>query len=313
MALSRRDSRAKSEEVALVKAALGEAVRCDEPIGQRSTYRVGGSAALFVEIGSQSVLQAVCAAVQRSGIEVLVLGEGSNVLISEAGFPGLCVSLGEGFSGIEIDADAAEVEAFGGLAYPVLARRSVAACLGGMEWAVGIPGSVGGAVAMNAGGHGSETAQHLLRARLVDLSSGDSRLVAGSELAFSYRHSSVGSADLVLSASFSLRRQARATGEAALAEIVSWRRAHQPGGRNAGSVFTNPPGDAAGRLIEAAGLKGYRVGSAAVSEKHANFFQLDSNGKADDVQRLIEEVRGLVAERLGVSLVTELRLIGFSR
>jgi len=131
-------------------------------------------------------------------------------------------------------------------------------------------------------------------------------------LGFGYRSSALGPDDVVVWAEFGLSHGDPAAGRAAIAEIVRWRRQHQPGGSNAGSVFTNPPGDAAGRLVEAAGLRGVRLGSARVSEKHANFIQADEGGSADDVKRLIDHVRELVAERCSVELSTEVRLIGFA-
>jgi UDP-N-acetylmuramate dehydrogenase len=131
-------------------------------------------------------------------------------------------------------------------------------------------------------------------------------------LAFSYRTSSVTPSQVVVSATFGVQRGDADRGRAAVAEIVRWRRQHQPGGSNAGSVFTNPPGDSAGRLVEAAGLKGFALGTARVSEKHANFIQADDGGSADDVKRLTDHVRGAVAERFGVVLSTEVRLVGFA-
>jgi UDP-N-acetylmuramate dehydrogenase len=164
---------------------------------------------------------------------------------------------------------------------------------------------------MNAGGHGSDISKTLVSARIVDLRTGDDRAVATDELALGYRTSSLSSHDLVVGATFALAPGDRAASEAQIADIVRWRREHQPGGSNAGSVFTNPPGDSAGRLIDAAGLKGHRVGSAHVSPKHANFFQADEGGSADDVVALIEEVQQIVEERMGVRLHPELRLVGF--
>src|SRR5205823_14836182 len=132
-----------------------------------------------------------------------------------------------------------------------------------------------------------------------------------SQLDLRYRHSNLEPCDVVVEARFALTRGDSVRSLAEVAEIVRWRREHQPGGQNAGSVFTNPPGDSAGRLIEMAGLKGHRIGSASVSTKHANFFQADPGGSADDVRALVDDVRRVVAERVGVTLQTELRLIGF--
>ncbi len=288
---------------------LGPLAERDRPIGELTTYRVGGRAALYSEPGSISDLERLDGAVAETAIPVLVVGKGSNLLVSDGGFAGLCVRLGDGFAGVEIEADL--VRAGGAVAYPVLARRTAAAGLTGLEWAVGIPGSVGGAVRMNAGGHGAQTSEVLVECRISSLGGGAERLVAANALDLSYRHSSIGPYDVVTEATYRLARGDAAASAARIDEIVRWRREHQPGGQNAGSVFTNPPGDAAGRLIEAAGLKGFRIGSAVVSDRHANFVQADPGGSADDVKRLIDKVRALVAERLGAELSTELRLVGF--
>ena len=164
---------------------------------------------------------------------------------------------------------------------------------------------------MNAGGHGSETAERLERFCFVDLHGGEAEVAGVDRLDYSYRHSSVAPHHVVLWAEFAVSKGDPQSSEAEIAEIVRWRREHQPGGQNAGSVFTNPPGDSAGRLIEMAGLKGHRIGSASVSTKHANFFQADPGGSADDVRALVDDVRRVVAERVGVTLQTELKLIGF--
>jgi UDP-N-acetylmuramate dehydrogenase len=238
-----------------------------------------------------------------------VIGKGSNLLVADGGWDGVCVHLGDAFASIDIEGR--EVVAGGAAAYPVLARRAGAAGLSGMEWAVGIPGSVGGAVAMNAGGHGAETADRLVGCRVVDLAAGVDRCSLASELNLSYRRSSITAHELVVSARFRLEHGDVATSAVRIAEIVRWRRENQPGGQNAGSVFTNPPDDSAGRLIDAAGLKDLRISSASVSEKHANFIQADPSGSADDVRRLVEAVQHAVAERLGVELEVELRMVGW--
>ena len=300
-----------SDGVELASRLLGARARHDVPIGPLTTYRVGGPAALFAEVTSEDDVRAVAAAVSGSDVPVLVVGRGSNLLVADAGFPGLAITLGGVFADLELTAT--EVRAGGAVSLPVLARRTAAAGLTGLEWAVGVPGSVGGAVRMNAGGHGSDVSGTLLRCRLVDLATGRDRDVAKDDLALGYRSSAVSSHDVVLHASFALVRGDRGASEAEIADIVRWRRENQPGGSNAGSVFTNPPGDSAGRLIDAAALKGHRVGSAHVAPKHANFFQADEGGSADDVLALIEEVQRLVEERMGVRLEPELRLIGFGR
>ncbi|HVL27765.1 MAG TPA: UDP-N-acetylmuramate dehydrogenase [Acidimicrobiales bacterium] len=295
--------------VAAAAAVLGERARRDRPLGPLTTYRVGGPAALAVDARHEGDLEAVARAVAASGLPVLVVGRGSNLLVADAGFSGIAVTLGEGFA--TLDVEGLTVRAGGAVTLPVLARRTAAAGLTGLEWAVGVPGSVGGGVRMNAGGHGSDISRTLVSARVFDLGAGrpGERPAAGLELG--YRRSALGPTDVVVAATFSLEAGERAAAEAEVAEVVRWRREHQPGGPNAGSVFTNPPGDAAGRLIEAAGLKGFRVGSAAVSTKHANFIQVDAGGRADDVRTLMVVVQERVFEQAGVRLHPEVHLVGF--
>ncbi len=288
---------------------LGTLARRDAPLGALTTYRVGGPAALLVTVSDELVLRAVVDAVVVTGIDVLVVGKGSNLLVADAGFPGLAVVLGDAFAAVEVTGTAVEAGAAASL--PVVARRSVAAGLRGFEWAVGVPGSIGGAVRMNAGGHGSDMAAVLVGVRVADLRTGEDGWVAATDLHLGYRTSNVAPHQLVLGARLALSLGDVERGTAELAEIVAWRRAHQPGGANAGSVFTNPPGDSAGHLIEAAGAKGLRRGTAAVSTKHANFIQTDDGGRAADVLALMRDVQALVAATAGVDLIPETRLVGF--
>ncbi len=290
--------------------ALGELARERVPIGPLTTYRVGGEAAVFVELSSENDLTRLLSVLSPMSVPVLVLGKGSNLLVADAGFAGVCVRLGEAYSQVQMEGS--DVIAGGACAYPVLGRRSAAAGLTGLEWAVGIPGSVGGGVRMNAGGHGAETSERLVGARVVDLATGEDRWRSPADLELSYRHSAVGPSDLVLHGRYGLEEGDAEESSRQIADIVRWRRQNQPGGQNAGSVFTNPPGDSAGRIIEQVGLKGYRIGTAMVSEKHANFIQADPGGSADDVRRVVEGVRRQVSDRLGVELAVELRLVGWA-
>jgi len=294
-----------------VAAQLGPRATRHAPLGSRTTYRVGGRAGVLVEADHEDDLSAVHDALvsARVPIPLLVLGEGSNLLVADAGFPGIVVRLGAGFAWDEIAGTV--VRAGGAQKLPVVARRSAAAGLHGLEWGVGIPGSVGGALRMNAGGHGSDVAAVLSRFRLVDLGTGQGVEAGPGRLALGYRTSSLGAGEVVVWAEFSLQAGERARAEKTVADIVAWRRANQPGGSNAGSVFVNPPGDSAGRLVESAGLKGLRMGTAQVSTKHANFIQADKGGLADDVWRLVEHVRSEVAARTGVTLEPEVRMVGF--
>lgn len=287
-----------------------------------NTYRVGGPVAVLVRVHDAEALATVADAARRHRPRLLVIGRGSNLLVSDAGFSGLVVVLEGDFETIDAPeqstraprADTEALRAGGAVPLPVLARRAAAGGLAGLEFYVGIPGSVGGAVRMNAGGHGRETVEVLRRAWVLDLLDADAppiaseRDVAGLELA--YRHSNLRPSEVVTAAEFTVTRDDPAACEARVAEIVRWRREHQPGGQNAGSVFRNPPGDSAGRLIDAAGLKGLRVGGAVVSEKHANFFQADAGATARDVLDLVAEVQRRVAETSGVELVPELHVVG---
>ncbi|MGH9293396.1 MAG: UDP-N-acetylmuramate dehydrogenase [Acidimicrobiales bacterium] len=315
--------------LAEVASALGGLCRRGVPLGPLTTYRVGGPAALFVEVGNEGELERLMEALAGHAVDLLVVGKGSNLLVADSGWPGVAIRLAGEFarigSGGGLTAGpgaggspgpgrgitAGELTAGGGAAYPVLARRASSAGGGGMEWAVGIPGSVGGAVRMNAGGHGAQTSDRLVACRVVGLRSGTSSWRPAAALALGYRTSSIAASELVVEATFRLDAGDTAESNARIAEIVSWRRANQPGGQNAGSVFTNPDGDSAGRLIEAAGLKGLRVGSAAVSAKHANFVQADEGGSADDVAKVVATVREQVSRRLGVDLEVELQMLGF--
>jgi UDP-N-acetylmuramate dehydrogenase len=296
-------------DVETLRRRLGGLARSDHPLGALTTYRVGGTAALLVEPDGEEELLEVARALRGLDVPVLVIGRGSNLLVADRGFDGLVIRLGSAFEGLDIERT--DVRAGAALSLPVLARRTAAAGLTGLEWAVGVPGSVGGAVRMNAGGHGSDTAATLVGYRWVDLSSAAVGEGGAERLGFGYRHTTLRSTEVVVAGSYRLESGDPATGAAAIDEIVRWRRANQPGGSNAGSVFTNPPGDSSGRLIDACGLKGFRLGTAEVSPKHANFIQADRGGSADDVWRLIEYVRAAVAEASGVVLATELRLVGF--
>jgi UDP-N-acetylmuramate dehydrogenase len=295
--------------IASTAQRLGDLARSRVPLGPLTTYRVGGPAALLATIEEEADLARVAATAAATGVDVLVVGKGSNLLVADAGFPGLAIVLGERFAAIAIEATT--VRAGAAAALPVVARRTVGAGLTGFEWAVGVPGSIGGAVRMNAGGHGSDVAASLVGVRVVDLRTGEDGAVDAAALHLGYRRSDVAAHHLVVEAELRLREGDPERAAAELADIVAWRRANQPGGANAGSVFTNPEGDSAGRLIEAAGCKGLRHGSASISDKHANFIQADAGGAADHVIALMTEVAARVQEVTGVRLRPETRLVGY--
>ena len=300
-----------ADRVAIAVDSLGALAERGVALGPLTTYRVGGPAAVFVRARTSEDLVRVGVAAQESGLDVLPIGRGSNMLIADAGFDGIAVTLVD--DTIDIDPSGAVVTASAGSALPVVARKTAAAGLTGFEWAVGVPGSIGGAVRMNAGGHGSDMAGSLIDVTIVDLAASCERTLAVSDIGLSFRHSELPESAVVVEARLQLAHGDRSESERMISEIVSWRRANQPGGQNAGSVFVNPvPGEVtAGALIDAAGLRGLRVGSAHVSEKHANFIQVDDGGSADDVHALMQIVRDRVESTSGYALRTEIRLVGF--
>lgn len=285
------------------------------------TYRVGGAADIYIEIDDAEELQRLARAFSTLVEEhpralglINVVGKGSNLLVAHAGVRGLVIRLGEHFEGVEIldrTQTRATVLIGAAAALPVSARRLAAQGLTGFEWAVGIPGSMGGAVRMNAGGHGADLASVLTRVHLCDLRTGEAVSMNAAQLELGYRRSALRSHQLVVAAEVDLEVGDAKEAERRLSEIVRWRREHQPGGANAGSVFTNPPGDSAGRLIDAAGCRGMRIGSAEVSTKHANFIQVDPDGNSDDVMELMKAVVERVRAEHQVTLHAETVLLGF--
>lgn len=284
-------------------------VRADVALGPMTTYKLGGSADWFAEVEDEQHLVDVLAAA-GDDVDVLVLGRGSNLLVADAGYRGLVVRLSGAFLEIAVEPDGV-VCAGGAVPLPRVARTGAEAGRCGLEFYAGIPGTVGGAVKMNAGGHGSDTATRLLSARIVARITGDRHDRTAAEFAFGYRHSNLGPGEIVVSARFATEPCERSAAEARIREITRWRKEHQPGGTfNAGSVFKNPPGDAAGRLIDEVGLKGHRCGGVSVSEMHANFLVADEHATAQDVWDLVWAVRRRVGEVAGVWLVPEIQFAG---
>jgi len=303
---------------ALARLATGDrrlTVEFDAPLGERTTYRVGGRTLALVFVEDPDALMAVAEAAADDGLPVMTVGRGSNMLVADAGFAGVTVVLGGVAERILMPSPDADpiVVAGASVVLPALARRLVHGGVRGLEWAVGVPGSVGGAVRMNAGGHGSDMATSLRSADIVDLVSGERRRWTPAELDLGFRRSALADRHVVISVELGLRRGDPDRGREELEAVVAWRRAHQPGGQNCGSVFVNPvPGEvAAGALIDSVGLRGFRIGSAEVSTKHANFIQAEPGGSADDVMAVMSHVRETVRSATGFDLRTEVRLVGF--
>jgi len=217
--------------------------------------------------------------------------------------------------GVDVHQDTpVHVRAGGSVPLPVAARQTAAAGLQGFEWAVGVPGTIGGGIRMNAGGHGSDMARTLLNADIFDLTCGELKTLPASDIGLRFRGSDLSDSDIVTGATLILQHGSRDVAIKLIDDVVRWRRAHQPGGQNAGSVFVNPVPTklSAGELIDRCGKRGFRVGSAHVSDKHANFIQSDPQGTASDVVAVMRAVRTAVAEQTGYQLRSEVKLLGFS-
>ena len=292
-----------------LRGRLRGSVTLDAPLAPFTTYRLGGPAAVLVEAEAAEDLDALSEAWDPAALPLLVVGRGSNLLVSDAGFAGVALRLGGGFSWARYDGDV--VRAGGSTPMPWLARWAARRGRGGVQFGVAVPGSVGGAVRMNAGAHGAEIRDVLADAGVIDLATGARSRPDVDALGFDYRTSGLPPAAVVESAGFRLTPSDPEALEEEMREIVRWRKENQPGGtHNAGSVFRNPAGDAAGRLIDAVGAKGWREGGAEVSLRHANFFVTREGATATDVARLMARVRRAVADRFGVVLVPEVRLAG---
>jgi len=295
-----------------IQRRIGVKTSRDEPLARFTTLRLGGPADLFAVAHNAFELRKLVQFARSRGLAHTVLGRGSNVVIADAGIRGLVIQ--DRAEGAEIAGELLIAEA--GLPMARAATLSQAAGLSGLEYGLAIPGTVGGAVWANAGAHDASTAGILAGARLL-AADGSEGEVPPAELGLGYRdsrlkHGRPGTpAEIVLGATFRLEPAAPDEIKARLEEIKRWRQDHQPlGTPSAGSWFRNPLPDSAGRLIDAAGLKGLRVGGAAVSEKHANFLVNDRKGSASDLRRLSDAVKATVRERTGVELVEEVVYLG---
>jgi UDP-N-acetylmuramate dehydrogenase len=289
----------------------GDRVREHAPFGARTTYRVGGTVRALVTLSSSDDLEELGPLMLGSGLEMFILGNGSNLLVADGEHEVLGVHLVGAFEELHTrdEDDIVVVDVGAGMDLPVAARRLAKSGVVGFEWAVGVPGSFGGAAVMNAGGHGSDMNESL--ASVTVWHEGVTRTWSKEPLEYGYRRSALRRDDLVTAVRLHLRAGDSDVAQERIREIVRWRREHQPGGANAGSAFRNPEDDSAGRLIEAAGCKGLRIGTAVVSEKHANFIIADAEGRGNDVYELLTTVRDLVFESSGVELVSEHRFLGF--
>ncbi len=299
-----------------IQRRIGVKTSRDEPLARFTTMRVGGPADLFATVRNAHELRALVRFARTRGLPHFVLGRGSDLVISDAGIRGLVIQVRA--EGSRTDGERYTAEA--GVQMARAATEAQHAGLSGLEFGLAIPGTVGGAIWANAGAHDADVAAVLESARVLT-ADGSESIVPVADLGLSYRDSRFKHADdgagpdtprdVVVEATFRLATADPDTIKARLDEIRHWRQAHQPLGlASAGSVFRNPPDDSAGRLIDAAGLKGLRIGGAVVSEKHANFIVNDRTGQAADVRRLAERVRAEVLARDGVALAFEVEFVG---
>ena len=287
-------------------------VQKEVPLGPLTTYKSGGAARYYAEVPDHRALEELVGQGTLDLLPILILGRGSNLVVSDEGFPGLVIRLGVGFG--EMEFDATTVTAGAAVSLPRLARAAVDHGLSGLEFFVGVPGSVGGAVRQNAGCFGHETRDRLEHAVVLDLTDGSKRKAGPDALEMSYRHSNVEATDVVVQAVFVSTESDVSASKDELRRITRWRRDHQPGGTfNAGSVFKNPQGEAAGALIDRLGLKGMAVGDVKVSEKHANFFVAGSGATSADIVKLVIAVKNRVFEETGTILEPEIQFVGFEK
>jgi len=289
---------------------LGGRALADEPLARHTSYRIGGPADLCVVVRREEDLLGWVTLLREEKAPYFVMGRGTNLLVADEGIRGVVIenrcrgvrSLARG------EGTLFRVQAGGSLSS--LARRTAKEGLGGMEWAVGIPGTIGGAIVNNAGAYGGSIAQRLQGITLLD-SQGVLRRMAVSELELGYRASRFkGESSVILSADFALQAESRDLLSQRVASYVRERRKNQPKEPSAGSVFKNPEGDYAGRLIEEAGLKGHRIGEAQISPLHANYIVNLGQARARDVAALIRLVRERVWQKHGTPLELEIELVG---
>jgi UDP-N-acetylmuramate dehydrogenase len=308
MAGPRADDGAVDAAARILAAEVGDRVRRRYPLAPLTSFRLGGPAALFLEARSMDDLRAVARAIRETGLPLLVIGKGSNLLVADAGFPGVVVRLGKGFRWAARDGDA--LSAGAAMPLPALAGVALSHGLAGLEFGVAIPASLGGSVRMNAGAHGRSLDEVLASVEVFALDTERVQVIPGDQAGFRYRDSAL-PPGVVIGATVRLEPGDPAGIRAKMDEARAWRRATQPLAEpNCGSVFKNPPGGHAAQLIETVGGKEMRVGEARVSAKHANFIVAGAGSTARDVHRLIAAIRERVRERHGVDLETEVHMAG---
>ena len=304
-----------SSPIGELRGALGPRARTDEPLARHTTLRVGGPADLFVEAKTIPELVEFVRLARQRATTFFILGNGSNILVLDAGIRGLvienhCDEISLEHAGEE----RAVLTAESGSSLPGIANQLARQGWSGLEWAIGVPGTVGGAVVGNAGAQGSSIADNLLGVTILDANDLTVKLPK-TDCRFGYRTSRFkqGQREVVLTAEFEMKRDEAKACIARMNSYTDQRRRTQPTDPSVGSMFKNPPGDFAGRLIEQAGLKGRRVGDVEVSRIHANFFVNLGKATGRDVMKLVQVVRDTVKEQFGIELELEIAVVGERR
>ncbi len=295
-----------------LQTALSGRLKEYEPLARHTTARIGGPAEFFAVAEDADQLAEMVRTARAAEVAFFILGSGANILVSDSGVSGLVIVNRAKAVRIDDSGEAPRVTAESGANLSLLARQCASKGLSGLEWAAGVPGSVGGAVYGNAGAHGRDIAADLQVAEILHADGGVKRWSL-TELAFGYRTSALKRervGHVVLSAEFALTRRDPAECLAKMDEYTAYRKRTQPPGASLGSMFKNPPGDYAGRLIEAAGLKGLRVGDAQISPVHANFFVNLGEARSSDVLALIHRAHAAVKDQFDIDLALEVELVG---
>lgn len=298
------------------REVFGDALQFNVPLARYTSARAGGPAEMFLAVENALELETAVSLAYNQRIPYFILGGGSNILVSDNGVRGLTilnkarkVSFRHTGLGVVCTAES-------GANLSSIARKCIAKGLGGLEWAIGVPGTVGGAVVGNAGAHGSDMAANLIAATIWEPGSG-TRVYTSKELQYAYRssilkqeHHKKRTRRVVLSADIELKPEPVDVLTARAEGFTAQRKQTQPGGASMGSMFKNPENYYAGYLIETAGLKGFQVGNARISEKHANFFVSDGTAASEDIRALIAEAWNAVREQFGVEMELEVELVG---
>lgn len=287
----------------------GSRIRFRESLAKHTHFGIGGEATAYIEISTISELAAVARLHKESEVPVAVIGRGSNLLVSDTGFEGIGIRLVGELAKLEVAGKVVSVGA--GLALPALSKTMSRSGLSGVEFAFGIPGSVGGALIMNAGAWGSSFGDVVTNVTVMT-DTGELLTLTHAEAAFEYRHSGLDTYFCVTGATLALEPGDADTITAQMQNFYKQKVATQPfAEENAGCMFKNPPDDSAGRLIDISGLKGYRIGGAEVSTVHGNFILNIDNATAEDVLKLVAYIQQQVREKTGISLQTEVKRLGF--